>query len=169
MSDALVAEARSDFGKGAARRLRRDGKVPAVVYGHGIAPIHIALDAHTLRLTLRKKVTSLEIVLNGKTETVAPRDLQIDPVTRGIEHVDFVYVTAAEAATLAREAAESHARQEADAAAAIALAESKAAARAEADAASDAPADEAGAEAGSSDDASSDDASSDAPAEESAE
>lgn len=164
MSDALVAEARSDFGKGASRRLRRDGKVPAVVYGHGIAPIHIALDAHTLRLTLRKKVTSLEIVLNGKTETVAPRDLQIDPVTRGIEHVDLVYVTAAEAATLAREAAESHARQEADAAAAIALAESKAAARAEADAATGAPAAEAGAEA-----ASSDDASSDAPAEASAE
>ena len=164
MSDALVAEARSDFGKGAARRLRRDGKVPAVVYGHGIAPIHITLDAHTLRLTLRKKVTSLEIVLNGKNETVAPRDLQIDPVTRGIEHVDLVYVTAAEAATLAREAAESHARQEADAAAAIALAESKAAARAEADAASDAPAAEAGADSGSSDDA-----SSDAPAEESAE
>jgi large subunit ribosomal protein L25 len=164
MSDALVAEARSDFGKGAARRLRRDGKVPAVVYGHGITPIHIALDAHTLRLTLRKKVTSLEIVLNGKTETVAPRDLQIDPVTRGIEHVDLVYVTAAEAATLAREAAETHARQEADAAAAISLAETKAANRAEADAANSAPAAEAGADSGSSDSA-----SSDAPAEESAE
>jgi ribosomal protein L25 (general stress protein Ctc) len=162
MSDALVAEARSDFGKGAARRLRRDGKVPAVVYGHGIAPIHVAFDAHTLRLTLRKKVTSLEIVLNGKTETVAPRDLQIDPVTRGIEHVDLVYVTAAEAAALAREAAETHARQEADAAAAIAHAETKAAARAEADAASDAAG--AGAESGSSDSA-----SSNAPAEESAE
>jgi large subunit ribosomal protein L25 len=160
MSDALVAEARSDFGKGAARRLRRDGKVPAVVYGHGIAPIHIALDAHTLRLTLRKKVTSLEIVLNGKNEIVAPRDLQIDPVTRGIEHVDLVYVTAAEAATLAREAAETHARQEADAAAAIAHAETKAAARAEADAS----AAEAGADSGSNDSA-----SSNAPAEESAE
>jgi large subunit ribosomal protein L25 len=164
MSDALVAEARSDFGKGAARRLRRDGKVPAVVYGHGIAPIHIALDAHTLRLTLRKKVTSLEIVLNGKNETVAPRDLQIDPVTRGIEHVDLVYVTAAEAATLAREAAETHARQEADAAAAIAHAEEKAANRAEADAANSATATEAGADSGSSDSA-----GSDAPAEESAE
>ena len=164
MSDALVAEARSDFGKGASRRLRRDGKVPAVVYGHGIAPIHIALDAHTLRLTLRKKVTSLDIVLNGKTETVAPRDLQIDPVTRGIEHVDLVYITAAEAATLARDAAESHARQEADAAAAIALAEAKAAARAEAEASTGAPAAEAGADSGSSDNA-----SSDAPAEESAE
>ena len=162
MSDALVAEARSDFGKGAARRLRRDGKIPAVVYGHGLAPIHIALDAHTLRLTLRKKVTSLEIVLNGKTETVAPRDLQIDPVTRGIEHVDLVYVTAAEAASLAREAAESHARQEADSAAAIALAESKASARADSDAASSAPV--AGADSGSNDNASSD-ASAEASAE----
>ena len=164
MSDALVAEARSDFGKGAARRLRRDGKIPAVVYGHGLAPIHSALDAHTLRLTLRKKVTSLEIVLNGKTETVAPRDLQIDPVTRGIEHVDLVYVTAAEAASLAREAAETHARQEADSAAAIALAESKASARADADAASSASAAVAGADSGSNDNA-----SSDAPAEASAE
>ena len=166
MSDALVAEARSDFGKGAARRLRRDGKIPAVVYGHGLAPIHIALDAHTLRLTLRKKVTSLEIVLNGKTETVAPRDLQIDPVTRGIEHVDLVYVTAAEAASLAREAAESHARQEADSAAAIALAESKASARADADAANSASAAEAGSDSGNKE---SSNASSDAPAEESAE
>jgi hypothetical protein len=121
-----------------------------------------------LRLTLRKKVTSLEIVLNGKTETVAPRDLQIDPVTRGIEHVDLVYVTAAEAAMLARDAAETHARQEADAAAAISLAETKAAARAEADAASSAPAVEAGSDAASSDDAS-DESGSDAPAEESAE
>jgi hypothetical protein len=111
-----------------------------------------------LRLTLRKKVTSLEIVLNGKTETVAPRDLQIDPVTRGIEHVDLVYVTAAEAASLAREAVEAHARQEEASAAAIAHAESKAAARADADAANvgDAP-------------ASSSNDSSDAPAGESAE
>ncbi|MDP5050284.1 MAG: 50S ribosomal protein L25 [Candidatus Nanopelagicales bacterium] len=134
MTEALIAETRSDFGKGAARRMRRDGKVPAVVYGHGSTPIHIALDAHLLRLTLRKKITSIEIVLAGKTETVAPRDLQIDPVTRGIEHVDLVYVTAAEAATLAREAIAEHARQEESAAAAIAHAETKAAARAEAEA-----------------------------------
>jgi large subunit ribosomal protein L25 len=162
MSNALVAEDRSDFGKGAARRLRRDGKVPAVIYGHGIAPIHVAFDAHTLRLSLRKKVTSLEILINGKTETVAPRDLQIDPVTRGIEHVDFVYVTAAEAASLAREAAETHARQEAEAAAAIAHAESKAAARAEADAVAEASGDQTGSGSGDS-------ASGDTPAEESAE
>ena len=138
MSDALVAEARSDFGKGAARRLRREGKVPAVVYGHGIAPIHVALDAHLLRLTLRKKVTSLEIVLNGKPETVAPRDLQIDPVTRGIEHVDLVYVTAAEAATLARDAVEANAAAEAKINAAAEAAAAKAATRADLQAANEA-------------------------------
>ena len=77
-------------------------------------------------------------MLNGKTETVAPRDLQIDPVTRGIEHVDLVYVTAAEAATLASEAVAAHARQEESAAAAISHAETKAAARAEADSAANA-------------------------------
>ena len=138
MSDALVAEARSDFGKGVARRLRRDGKVPAVVYGHGIAPIHVALDAHLLRLTLRKKVTSLEIVLNGKPETVAPRDLQIDPVTRGIEHVDLVYVTAAEAATLACDAVEANAAAEAKINAAAEAAAAKAATRADLQAANEA-------------------------------
>lgn len=153
MTQALIAETRSDFGKGAARRMRRDGKVPAVVYGHGSTPIHIALDAHLLRLTLRKKVTSIDIVLDGKTETVAPRDLQIDPVTRGIDHVDLVYVTAAEAATLAREAVIEHARQEESTAAAIAHAETKAAARAEADAtaaAAGTPASESAAPAGES-------------------
>lgn len=131
MSDALVAEARSDFGKGAARRLRRDGKTPAVVYGHGSKAVHVALDAHELTLILRKKPASIDVTVEGKPQTVAPRDLQIDPVTRQIEHVDLVIVTAAEAATLAREQAESTAKAEADAVAAAEGAAAKAAMRAE--------------------------------------
>lgn len=127
----LVAEARSDFGKGAARRLRRDGKIPAVVYGHGTSPVHVALDAHELTLILRKKPASIDVTVEGKPQTVAPRDLQIDPVTRQIEHVDLVIVTAAEAATLAREQAETSAKAEADALAAAEGAAAKAAARAE--------------------------------------
>lgn len=127
----LTAQSRNDFGKGAARRLRRDGKVPAVVYGHGSKPIHVALDAHELTLTLRKKPASIEVSIDGKTENVAPRDIQIDPVTRALEHVDLVVVTAAEAAKLAREAAEHSAKAEADALAAAASAAAKAAARAE--------------------------------------
>jgi ribosomal protein L25 (general stress protein Ctc) len=127
----LVAEARTDFGKGAARRLRRDGKIPAVVYGHGSKPIHVALDGHELTLILRKKPASLEVHVEGKAQTVAPRDLQIDPVTRKIEHVDLVLVTAAEAATLAREQAESAAKYEADTTAAAEGQAAKAAMRAE--------------------------------------
>jgi len=154
MSDALVAEPRSDFGKGAARRLRRDGKTPAVVYGHGTKVVHIALDSHELRLTLRKKVTSFDINLDGKVETVSPRDIQIDPVTRGLEHLDLILVSVAEAATLAREAVVAHAAAEAQMNAAAEAAASKAATRAEYQAAEEA--------AGTS-------AKSDAPAEASAE
>lgn len=130
MSTALVAEIRSDFGKGAARKSRREGKVPAVIYGHGSAPIHVVLDAHELTQALRHKATSLEVSVEGKTQTVAPRDIQIEPVRRFIEHVDLVVVTAAEAATIAREAAEASARAEAEAEAAAKAAAEKAAARA---------------------------------------
>jgi ribosomal protein L25 (general stress protein Ctc) len=127
----LTAESRADFGKGAARRLRREGKIPAVVYGHGTSPVHVAIDAHELTLTLRKKPASIEVSVDGKTQTVAPRDLQIDPVTRNIEHVDLVIVTAAEAAKLARDAAEQSAKAEADAIHAAEVAAAKAAQRAE--------------------------------------
>ncbi len=127
----LVAEARNDFGKGAARRLRRDGKVPAVVYGHGSKPVHVAIDAHELQLVLRKRQASIDIAIDGKNETVAPRDIQIDPVTRQLEHLDLVVVTAAEAAKLARDAAEASAKAEAAAVAAAENAAAKAAVRAE--------------------------------------
>ncbi len=126
---ALVAEARTDFGKGAARRMRREGRVPAVVYGHGTAPVHVHIDAHELTLTLRKRAASIEVVIGGKTEIVAPRDIQIDPVRRFVEHVDLVLITAAEAATLTREAAESKAASDAAVEAATEAAASKAAAR----------------------------------------
>jgi large subunit ribosomal protein L25 len=148
MSKALVAEVRSDFGKGAARKTRREGKVPAVIYGHGSAPIHVALDAHELTQALRHKATSLEVSVDGKTQTVAPRDIQIEPVRRFIEHVDLVVVTAAEAAAIAREAAEASARADAAAEAAANAAAEKAAARAARQAEGDeaAPAAEAAAE-----------------------
>ena len=127
----LFAEPRNDFGKGAARRLRRDGKVPAVVYGHGSKPVHVAIDAHELQLVLRKHQASIDVSIDGKNETVAPRDIQIDPVTRKLEHLDLVVVTAAEAAKLAREAAEASAKAEAAAIAAAESAAAKAAVRAE--------------------------------------
>ena len=129
MSDVLVAEIRSEFGKGAARSLRRDGKTPAVVYGHGTAPVHVAVDSRDLTKILRKKVSSLEITIDGKSHIVAPRDIQIEPVRRFVEHVDLVIVTAEEAAEIARDAAANAAAADAAANKAAEAAANKAAAR----------------------------------------
>jgi|GEM_PF-1607264 len=126
----LETNLRNDFGKGAARRLRREGQTPAVIYGHGQAPVHVSIDSHELTLTLRKRASSIEINVDGKTQTVTPRDIQIDPVRRHIEHVDLVVVTAAEAANIEREATEAAAATEASVVAAAEAAAAKAATRA---------------------------------------
>lgn len=93
----LDAQPRNDFGKGAARRLRRAGQVPAVVYGAGSDAIHVSVDAHELTQGLRQ--TNLVVVLSGagKGLKVAPREVQRDAVRQIIEHVDFVVLTDAEA------------------------------------------------------------------------
>ena len=94
----LTATARSDFGKGAARRLRRSGQVPAVVYGHGTDPLHIALNEHDLVQALKKTRVVLAVTLNGTKYIVAPRDVQRDVVRQVLEHVDLVVIDRAEAA-----------------------------------------------------------------------
>lgn len=93
----FTAEPRSDFGKGAARRLRRDGRIPAVIYGGGSEVTHISLPAHELTLALRVPSATLEIDLAGAATLVKPRDVQRDPVRRDIEHVDLIVIDAAEA------------------------------------------------------------------------
>ena len=94
----ITAVPRSDFGKGAARRTRREGRVPAVIYGKGTEPQHVSLPDHELTLALRHPGLVLEVTIEGKTLLVAPRDVQKDPVKRVLEHVDLVIVTKAEAA-----------------------------------------------------------------------
>lgn len=93
----LSAVARSDFGKGAARRLRRSGMVPAVVYGHGSDPVHVALDGHELVKALRRARAVFAIDLDGTEFVCAPRDIQRDVVRQVIEHVDLVVIDIAEA------------------------------------------------------------------------
>jgi large subunit ribosomal protein L25 len=95
---AIKAESRSDFGKGAARRTRRAGLLPAVIYGKGEEPRHVALPDHDLTLALRHPGLVLEVELDGSKVLVAPRDVQRDPVKRVIEHVDLVLLSKAEAA-----------------------------------------------------------------------
>jgi len=92
----LVAEPRSDFGKGAARRLRRNGQVPAVIYGDG-ALQHIALPAHDLDLALSRPRTVIEVEVGGTVSVTKPREVQRDPVRRTLEHVDLIVVSSAEA------------------------------------------------------------------------
>ena len=74
---AITAEPRSDFGKGAARRIRRSGLVPAVIYGHGQEIQHVALPDHDLALALRKPGVVLQVSLEGKTTLVAPKDVKL--------------------------------------------------------------------------------------------
>ncbi len=93
----LSAVARSDFGKGAARRLRRTGMVPVVIYGHGSDPLHAALDGHDLAIALRKARAVFVVDLEGTEYICAPRDIQRDVVRQVIEHVDLVVIDVAEA------------------------------------------------------------------------
>ncbi|HET7723932.1 MAG TPA: 50S ribosomal protein L25/general stress protein Ctc [Propionibacteriaceae bacterium] len=89
----LSATPRSEFGKGAARRLRRAHQVPAVLYGHGTEPVHISLPGHETLLALRVANVLLEIDLEGgKKQLALPKQVQKDPVTGFIEHVDLVVV-----------------------------------------------------------------------------
>ena len=93
MSDnKLVAEARTQFGKGAARKIRRDKKIPAVMYGHGTSPVHITLPGHDTMLALKQTNALLTIVLDGDEQLALAKDVQRDPIKPVIEHVDLVIV-----------------------------------------------------------------------------
>jgi large subunit ribosomal protein L25 len=88
----LTAEARTQFGKGAARKIRRDHKIPAVMYGHGTEPVHITLPGHESMLALKTSNALLTIVLDGKEQLALAKDVQRDPIKPVIEHVDLVIV-----------------------------------------------------------------------------
>lgn len=87
--DAIV---RTDFGKGAARKTRREGNIPAVLYGHGGAPQHIALPGHATFMALKHANALFEINIEGTPNLAIVRDVQRDPVRRIIEHVDLLLV-----------------------------------------------------------------------------
>lgn len=102
MSDAikLVAETRTQFGKGAARKIRRDHKIPAVMYGHGTAPVHITLPGHESMLALKHSNALLTIVIDGDEQLALAKDVQRDPIKPVIEHVDLVVVRKGEKVTV---------------------------------------------------------------------
>ncbi|NEA64208.1 50S ribosomal protein L25/general stress protein Ctc [Streptomyces sp. SID12488] len=96
----LTAETRTEFGKGAARRIRREAKVPAVVYGHGAEPVHITLPGHELQLALRKSNVLLTLDIEGRTALAIPKAVQRDPLKGYLEHVDLLTVKSGEKVTV---------------------------------------------------------------------
>ena len=96
----LVAESRTQFGKGAARKIRRDHKIPAVLYGHGTAPVHITLPGHDTMMALKSANALLSIELDGDSQLALAKDVQRDPIKPVIEHVDLVVVRRDEKVTV---------------------------------------------------------------------
>ena len=103
MSEQLIkAEPRTEFGKGAARRIRRADKVPAVIYGHGNEPMHVTLPGHDTMMALKHGGANalLHIEVEGKEQLALTKQIQADPIKGFLEHVDFVAVKRGEKVTV---------------------------------------------------------------------
>ncbi len=98
----ISAETRTQFGKGAARRIRRDDKVPAVLYGHGNDPIHVTLPGHDTMLAIKHGGANavLNIEIDGKVQLALTKQVQADPIKGFLEHIDFVAVKKGEKVTV---------------------------------------------------------------------
>ena len=96
----LVAEVRTSFGKGAARKIRALNKIPAVIYGHGTEPQHVTLPGHEVALIIRKSNQVLELDIAGKSQLALVKDVQKDPVRQIIEHLDLIVVRKGEKVTV---------------------------------------------------------------------
>src|SRR5690242_8265385 len=102
MPEKITAEKRTEFGKGAARRIRRDDKIPAVVYGHGNDPIHVTLPGHDTMMALKHGGANalLELDIEGQSQLALTKQVQVDPIRRVLEHIDFVAVRRGEKVTV---------------------------------------------------------------------
>ncbi len=96
----LVATMRTSFGKGAARSVRREGNIPAVMYGHGTTPVHISLPGHQTMMALKLANALLTIEIDGKDQLALAKDVQRDVLTRFIDHIDLVVVRLGEKVTV---------------------------------------------------------------------
>ncbi|SEG35571.1 large subunit ribosomal protein L25 [Actinacidiphila yanglinensis] len=96
----IPAAMRTEFGKGAARRVRRANQVPAVVYGHGADPRHVTVPGHELLLALRTPNVLISLDIEGASELVIPKAVQRDPLRGFIEHVDLLSVKRGEKVTV---------------------------------------------------------------------
>jgi len=96
----IQAELRTEFGKGAARRTRRAGRVPAIIYGHGAETRHLSLPEHELMLALKTPNALFRLEGLGRAQLALPKAVQRDPLKGGIEHVDLIVVRSGEKVTV---------------------------------------------------------------------
>jgi large subunit ribosomal protein L25 len=96
----LVATTRTEFGKGAARRLRRANLIPAVLYGHGTDPVHVALPGHEVMMAVKHSNALFEIDIDGASTLAIAKDVQVEPVHHVIEHLDLLIVRRGEKVTV---------------------------------------------------------------------
>jgi large subunit ribosomal protein L25 len=92
----ITGTTRTEFGKGASRRDRRAGQVPAVIYGHGEAPKHVALPLRELGAALKTSNVLLDVVIDGKTQLTLPKSVTRNPLTGILAHIDLVIVNRGE-------------------------------------------------------------------------
>ena len=98
----LTAIVRTETGKGASRRARREGQVPAVLYGHGSDPQHLLLSGHDFAAVLRNSGTNavLTLDIDGKEQLALTKALEIHPIRRNIQHADLLVVRRGEKVTV---------------------------------------------------------------------
>ena len=97
----IAAEPRTEFGKGPARRERRSGRVPAVLYGHGTEPRHVSLPGHDVLLALRTANVLIRLEgLPGGSQLALPKAVQRDAIKGSVEHVDLIMVRRGEKVTV---------------------------------------------------------------------
>lgn len=101
-TEKIPAETRTEFGKGAARRIRRADKIPAVLYGHGNDPVHLTLPGHDTMMALKHGGANalLDLDIDGKSQLALTKQVQVDPIRRTLEHIDFVAVRRGEKVTV---------------------------------------------------------------------
>ncbi|AXG79697.1 50S ribosomal protein L25/general stress protein Ctc [Streptomyces paludis] len=96
----ISAQIRTEFGKGASRRLRRENKAPGIIYGHGADTVHVTLPAHDLMMALKTANALITLDVDGRTELVIPKAVQRNAIRGHIEHVDLLAVKRGEKVTV---------------------------------------------------------------------
>lgn len=96
----LSALVRTSFGKGAARKIRANDQIPAVIYGHGTDPQHVTLPGHETMLITRRANAVITLDIEGTNQLALVKDIQRDPVKQTIEHIDLIVVRQGEKVTV---------------------------------------------------------------------